>query len=154
VSRSFAILAGPGIEAGVREDWISIMDLKPTLCRLLGLEDLGGSAYEIDLLGPPPSGGRVLADVSSREAYSLYDTATGWLFMAVLRDDEAADKPHLSGLPSSPDGSLAFHLGDDPGCATPRTDEFLGSPARERVAAQVRRFGLEVRPFLSGGDAG
>jgi hypothetical protein len=149
VSHSFAVLSGPGIEPGERDDWISIMDLKPTLCRLLGLDDLGGSAYEIDLLGPQPSGGRVLADVSGEWDYSLFDTETQWLYMTAPPDEATKGRPHLEGLPTSPDGALAFHLADDPGCANPRTGEFLESPAAERVAAEATRLGLGVGRLLS-----
>ncbi len=149
VSHAFAILSGPGIEPGERDDWISIMDLKPTLCRLLGLEDLGGSAYEIDLLGAPPSGGRVLADVSGEWDYSLFDTETQWLYMTAPHEEDAKDRSHLEGLPTSPDRALAFRLADDPGCASPRTREFLESPAAERVAAEATRLGLGAGALLS-----
>ena len=149
VSHSFAIVSGPGIEPGKRTDWISIMDLKPTLCRVLGLEDLGGSAYEVDLLGPPPPERRVLADVSGEWDYSLFDTETQWLYMTAPREEVAKDRPHLEGLPTSPDGALAFNLADDPGCASPRTGEFLESPAAERVAAEATRLGLGAGGLLA-----
>jgi arylsulfatase A-like enzyme len=154
VSRSFAVLAGPGVDTGVRDEWISIMDLKPTLCRLLGITDLGESAYGVDLLNGPARRDRVLADVTSERHYSLFDTATDWLYMSVLRDDEVDARPHLAGLPTSSDGSVAFHLADDPSCAEPRTEEFGRSSSRERLGKEARRLGLQVRPVLAGDHAG
>lgn len=88
VSRSFAVLAGPGIRPGRRDDWISIMDLKPTLCRMLQIDDRGGSAYGVDLMAERMLGDRILADVTSTEHYSLFRPSSGWLLMSVATDAE------------------------------------------------------------------
>lgn len=140
VSRSFAFMAGPGIATGRRDDWISIMDLKPTLSRLLGLENVGGSAYDCDVLGAFPQD-RILADVTSDVHYSLFDTTSNWILMSVPRDDES-ESAYVNGLPTSPDGLIAFRLDDDPTCVMPRTAEFLASAERERFDAEVARLGL------------
>jgi hypothetical protein len=152
VSRSFAILAGPGIPPGRRAEWISIMDLKPSLCRFLGIEDLGGSAYECDLLRDALPPARILADVTSKDYYSLFHTASEWLLMSVPRDKDAT-APHIHGLPTSPDGLLAFQLTDDPTCSTPRTAEFLRAPERARLVEEARRLQLSVRPALAASGA-
>lgn len=142
VSRSFAVVAGPGIHPGRRNEWISIMDLKPTLCRLLGIDDLGGSAYACDLLADEIPHDRILADVTSDEHYSLFHTESGWLLMSVPRDKES-DLPNVYGLPTSEDGLIAFRLDDDPMCATPRTQAFLDGDERKGFEAEIGRLGLK-----------
>ena len=141
VSRAWAFIAGPGVPAVHVNDWISIMDLKPTLCRLLELEDRGGSAYDIDLLGGILPRDRVLADVTAREQYSLFRPASGWLLIAGARDDEATIGL-IAGLPTTPDGFVAFNLASDPGCTAPRTAEFLESPDAALFADEAARLGL------------
>ena len=141
VSRSFAFLAGPGIATGRREEWISVMDLKPTLCRLLGLEDLGGSAYDTDILAATVPEDRILADVTSDSHYSLFHTQSSWLLMSVPRESEQAS-PNVRGLPTSANGLIAFRLDDDPTCVTPRTEEFLASAGREQFDAEIARLAL------------
>lgn len=141
VSRSFAVLAGPGISPGRRDDWISIMDLKPTLCRMLEIDDRGGSAYGVDLMAEQMPVDRILADVTSREQYSLFRPLSGWLLMSVATDAEAT-LPTVQGLPTSVDGLVAFHLDSDPVCAIPRTEEFLRSTERTPFDAEVERLGL------------
>lgn len=141
VSRSFAFLAGPGIATGRRDEWISVMDLKPTLSRLLGIDNLGGSVYELDILGDEVPEDRILADVTSDAHYSLFDAASSWLLMSVPTDAEV-DSPNVRGLPTSADGLIAFRLDDDPNCLTPRTAEFLASMERERFDAEIARLAL------------
>ena len=142
VSRSFAFLAGPEIRAGRVDDWISIMDLKPTLSRLLDLEDQGGSAYGVDLLGGQLPGDRILADVSADDHYSMYRPSTGWLLISGGRDDEA-ELVMVAGLPTSPDGLVAFNIDDDPMCQAPRTEDFMASDDRAVFAAEADRLGLK-----------
>ena len=141
VSHSFAFMAGPGIPHRKIDHWISIMDLKPTLCRLLDLEDLGDSIYGVDLINDRMTSSRVLADVSDEDAFSLFHPESSWLFMSIPRD---ADRHSVltMGLPSAPDGRLAFYLLADPRCEEPRTEEFLHSPERVLFAAEAKRLNL------------
>jgi len=118
------------------------MDLKPTLCRLLGIENLGGSVYDTDILSDRAPGDRILADVTSDLPYSLFHAASSWLLMSVPSDAEA-DSPNVRGLPTSADGLIAFKLDDDPSCITPRTAEFLASAEREKFDAEIARLELK-----------
>jgi hypothetical protein len=140
VSRSFAIIAGPGVPQGRVDRWVSILDLKPTLCRLLGTEDLGGSAYGVDVITGPFPAGRILADVSDRRLYSLYHPESGWLLMALPPPDQRT--PVMEGLPPAPDGYLAFHLASDEACASPRTADFLDAPEVPAFRDEIRRLAL------------
>jgi hypothetical protein len=144
VSRSFAFMAGPGIPSRQTDQWVSIMDLKPTLCRLLDVEDLGGSVYGVDLIRDQIASSRLLADVSSQNAFSLFHPESSWLFMSIPRDEER-DSPLTRGLPSAPDGRLAFYLKEDPRCEEPRTEEFLNSPERKLFAAEAKRLNVSVK---------
>ncbi len=152
VSRAFVLLAGPGVDAGRDDAWVSVMDMKPTLCRLLGLEDLGGSAYGVDLLGGDLPRDRVLADVTSREHYSLYDSSSGWLLISGTTDKEAGGEA-VAGLPTTPDGLLAFQLRDDPRCEQPRTAEFMAGAARQRFEAEIQRLNLRGLSRSPAGDS-
>ena len=117
------------------------MDMKPTLCRLLGITDLGGSAYDVDLLAAADlPGDRLLADVTDEWCYSLFDTSTGWLMMKTPHGDDA-NLDSVVGLPVSEDGLVAFQLREDPGCTMVRTDEFLAHPGRGRFAVEIGALG-------------
>jgi len=142
VSRAWAFIAGPGIGSGRVDDWISIMDLKPTLCRLLDLPDLGGSTYGVDLLNANLSGDRLLADVTSREYYSLFRPLSGWLLISGGLDEEA-EMTTVAGLPTSRNGTLAFNLNEDPACTRIQTEAFWASNEPAVFAAEVERLGLQ-----------
>ncbi len=141
VSGSFVVLAGPGIKPDRRDAFVSVMDMKPTLCRMLGLPNLGGSIYDVDLLGAELPRDRLLADVTDEWCYSLFDTSTGWLMMKTPYGEDAKQQT-VVGLPTSDDGLIAFQLHDDPGCTTVRTDDFLAHPGRGRFVAEISRLGL------------
>lgn len=141
VSGAFVVLCGPSITAARREEWVSVMDLKPTLANLLGLENLGGSAYDVDLLGSGISAARLLADVTDRFCYSLFDTATGWLLMSMPSGSQP-EVEIIDGLPTSEDGLVCFDTHQDPGCTRIATHEFLASGLVERFCAEMDRLGL------------
>jgi len=150
VSGSFIVMAGPGISQGRNETWVSVMDMKPTLCRLLGIPDLGGSTYGVDLLVPGElPGDRLLADVTDEWCYSLFDTSTGWLMMKTPYGEDA-NRDTVVGLPTSEDGLVAFQTNDDPGCTTVRTDDFLAHPGRSRFGEEIHRLGLRPPARLRG----
>jgi hypothetical protein len=136
VSRSFAIIAGPGVPQARIDRWVSILDLKPTLCHLLGIEDLGGSAYGVDVITGPFPEDRILADVSDPRLYSLYHPASGWLLMSIPPSDRRPAA--LEGLPPAPKGYLAFHLASDEACASPRTADFLDAPEMPAFRDEIR----------------
>jgi hypothetical protein len=145
VSRSFAIVCGPGVTPRREERWVSIMDLKPTLCALLGLEDRGGSAYDVDLLSGDIPRDRLLADVSAEDQFAIYDTESQWLLMTGAFDAEASESL-VEGLPTGPDGVVAFNLADDPQCSRPLTEEFMASDARPRFEHEIDRLKLRRLP--------
>jgi hypothetical protein len=142
VSRSFAFMAGPGIPHRSVDEWTSILDLKPTLCRALGIEDAGGSSYGLDLIRDEIPEQRILADVSRAQRYSLYEPRSGWLFMAL--PEERKPDGSEEGLPPSPGGFVAFNLLDDGQCSTPRSGDFLDSPERAAFRDEARRLSLLV----------
>jgi hypothetical protein len=143
VSRSFAIIVGPGVPQARIDQWISILDLKPTLCRLLGIEDLGSSAYGVDVITGPLPGHRILADVSSADCYSLYHPESGWLLMSLPPSDRRTQA--MDGLPPAADGYLAFDLRSDEACALPHTADFLDVPEVSAFREECRRLSLVDR---------
>ena len=76
-----------------------------------------------------------------REVFSLFHPESSWLFMTIPRDSDR-DSVLTRGLPSAPDGRLAFYLKEDPRCEEPRTKQFLDSPERARFAAEAKRLEL------------
>ena len=102
VSHSFAILSGPGIEPGERKEWISIMDLKPTLCRLLGLRGPRGFGVRHRPARPAAARGararrrqrRVgLLPVRHRDEVAVHDGPTGRGYEGSASPRRVADVP-------------------------------------------------------------